>query len=66
MADGDYPALVETGAHGAAAVVPLRLARLDAIVNTSELIVHHEDVLRGDGAVGPRREVPERTARAAL
>ena len=28
--------------------------------------MHHEDALRGDGAVGPRREVPERTARAVV
>ena len=28
------------------------------------VVIHHEDALRGDGAVGPRREVPERTARA--
>ena len=66
LAEGDYAALVEQVRTGPPRWSPLRLPRLDAIVNTSELIVHHEDVLRGDGAVGPRREVPDRTARAAL
>ena len=40
--------------------------KVDALLNTTELVIHHEDALRGDGAVGPRREVPERTARAVL
>ena len=45
---------------------PMHIDRVDALLNTGELVIHHEDALRGDGAVGPRREVPERTARAVL
>ena len=66
MAAGDYRALVEQVRSGPPRWSPTHLAKVDALVNTSELLVHHEDALRGDGAVGPRREVPERTARAAL
>ena len=63
MAAGDYPALVEKVRSGPPWWSPMHLARVDALVNTAELVIHHEDALRGDGAVGPRREVPERTAR---
>lgn len=66
IAQGDWPRLVETVRTGPPWWSPVRLDRIDAIVNTVELVVHHEDALRGDGAVGPRREVPERTARAVL
>ena len=66
LANGDWARLVETVRTGPPRWSPARLDRVDAIVNTVEFVVHHEDVLRGDGAVGPRREVPERTARAAL
>jgi uncharacterized protein (TIGR03085 family) len=45
---------------------PTHLGRVDALLNTTELVIHHEDALRGDGAVGPRREVPERTQRAVM
>ena len=64
LAQGDWDRLVETVRTGPPVWSPARLDRIDAIVNTVELVVHHEDALRGDGAVGPRREVPERTARA--
>ena len=64
LAHGDWDQLVETIRTGPPLWSPARLDRIDAIVNTVELVVHHEDALRGDGAVGPRREVPERTTRA--
>jgi uncharacterized protein (TIGR03085 family) len=66
IAAGDYPALVEKVRSGPPWWSPMHLDRVDALLNTAELLIHHEDALRGDGAVGPRREVPERTARAAL
>lgn len=66
IAAGDWPALVDSIRSGPPRWSPTRIDRVDALVNTVELVVHHEDVLRGDGRVGPRREVPERTARAVL
>ena len=66
IAQGDWAQLVETIRTGPPWWSPARIDRVDAIFNTVELVVHHEDALRGDGAVGPRREVPERTARAVL
>ncbi len=66
LAGGDWAQLVETVRTGPPWWTPTHFAKVDALVNTSEFVVHHEDVLRGDGAVGPRREVPERTARAVL
>ena len=66
LARGDWAGLVDTVRTGPPRWSPVRLDRVDAVVNTAELVVHHEDVLRGDGEVGPRREVPERTERAVL
>jgi uncharacterized protein (TIGR03085 family) len=66
IAAGSWDELVETVRTGPPWWSPTRAERVDAAVNTLELVIHHEDVLRGDGAVGPRREVPERTARAVL
>ncbi len=66
IAGGDWAALVETVRSGPPWWTPMHFAKVDALVNTSEFVIHHEDVLRGDGAVGPRREVSERTARAVL
>ncbi len=66
IAGGDWAQLVETVRTGPPWWTPMHFAKVDALVNTSEFVIHHEDVLRGDGAVGPRREVPERTARAVL
>jgi uncharacterized protein (TIGR03085 family) len=66
IAQGDWERLVDTIRTGPPRWSPARLDRVDAIFNTVELVVHHEDALRGDGAVGPRREVPERTARAVV
>jgi len=66
LAAGDYTALVEKVRSGPPRWSPTHFARVDALFNTTELVIHHEDALRGDGAVGPRREVPERTSRATL
>ena len=66
IAAGSYPALVETVRSGPPWWAPTHLGRVDALLNTTELVIHHEDALRGDGAVGPRREVPERTQRAVM
>jgi uncharacterized protein (TIGR03085 family) len=66
VAMGDWEGLVHTVRSGPPRWSPARLDALDSLVNTVEMIVHLEDVLRGDGAVGPRREVPEQTARAAF
>ena len=66
IAGGDWAELVETVRTGPPWWTPMHFDKVDALVNTSEFVIHHEDVLRGDGAVGPRREVPERTARAVL
>jgi len=66
LAAGDYTALVEKVRSGPPRWSPTYVARVDALFNTTELVIHHEDALRGDGAVGPRREVPERTSRATL
>ena len=66
IAHGDWERLVDTIRTGPPRWSPARLDRVDAIFNTVELVVHHEDALRGDGAVGPRRDVPERTARAVV
>jgi uncharacterized protein (TIGR03085 family) len=66
LAAGDYTALVEKVRSGPPWWSPMHVGRVDALLNTTEYVVHHEDALRGDGAVGPRREVPPRTARAVL
>ena len=61
-----YPALVEQVRSGPPWWAPTRLDAVDAVLNTTELVIHHEDVLRGDGRPGPRREVPARTGRAVM
>lgn len=33
---------------------PLRLARVDAVVNGTEMFIHHEDIRRGSGEIRPR------------
>lgn len=43
---------------------PARLAPVDDLVNLVEFVVHHEDVLRGDGSRGPRRTLPPVVERA--
>ena len=66
LAAGDYTALVERVRSGPPRWSPTHFAKVDALFNTTELVIHHEDALRGDGAVGPRRQVPDRTSRATL
>ncbi|HYN30516.1 MAG TPA: TIGR03085 family metal-binding protein [Dermatophilaceae bacterium] len=56
--------LVEVVRAGPPAWSPTRLGRVDDLVNTIEMVVHHEDVLRGDGTPGPRRELPADLDRA--
>ncbi len=36
---------------------PTRVAPIDEVANLTEFFIHHEDVLRGDGQVGPQREI---------
>jgi uncharacterized protein (TIGR03085 family) len=43
---------------------PARAASVDNAVNLLELFIHHEDVLRGDEQVGPRREVSDHLSAA--
>jgi uncharacterized protein (TIGR03085 family) len=59
-----WPELVDLVRTGPPAWSPTRVAAVDDSVNFLELFVHHEDVLRGDGGVGPRRELTERQSRA--
>lgn len=51
-----WPELVEKVRSGPPAWHPTRLGAVDNAVNLAEMVVHHEDVLRGDGEVGPRRQ----------
>lgn len=48
-----WPELVERVRQGPPRWAPSRLARVDALMNTAEFLVHHEDVLRAD----PQRPV---------
>ncbi len=66
LAAGDWDQLVDTIRTGPPVWSPTRIPKIDALANTVEMVVHHEDALRGDGAIGPRREVPESTAKAVL
>lgn len=59
-----WPELVELVRSGPPVWSPVRLAPVDDAVNLVEYVVHHEDVLRGDEAVGPRRTVSLRESRA--
>ena len=36
---------------------PTRMPFVDEVVNLAEFFIHHEDVLRGEGQVGPQREL---------
>lgn len=51
-----WPALIDAVRSGPPSWHPAQLALIDNAVNLAEMVVHHEDVLRGDGAPGPRRE----------
>ncbi|MFW5471504.1 TIGR03085 family metal-binding protein [Knoellia sp. CPCC 206435] len=50
-----WPELVEAVRSGPPAWHPTRLPAVDNASNLAEMVVHHEDVLRGDGVPGPRR-----------
>lgn len=50
-----WPELVEAVRSGPPAWHPTRLPAVDDAVNLAEMLIHHEDVLRGDGVPGPRR-----------
>ncbi|WP_404382386.1 TIGR03085 family metal-binding protein [Knoellia locipacati] len=52
-----WPALIEAVRSGPPSWHPAQIALVDDAVNLAEMVIHHEDVLRGDGARGPRREV---------
>lgn len=56
--------LVDLVRSGPPAWSPTQNSRVDNAVNLVEFFIHHEDVLRGDEAVGPRRELTERESRA--
>jgi len=62
----DWLDLVRLVRTGPPAWSPTRIPAVDDVANTVEMIVHHEDLLRGDGEPGPRREVPPRLDRAAF
>ena len=51
-----WPDLVEAVRSGPPSWHPAQLALIDNAVNLAEMVIHHEDVLRGDGTPGPRRE----------
>ncbi|GAB3080996.1 TIGR03085 family metal-binding protein [Phycicoccus sp. Root563] len=59
-----WPELVDLVRSGPPAWSPVRLPRLDDAVNLVEFVIHHEDVLRGDEARGPRRTMSLREERA--
>ena len=52
-----WPDLVEAVRSGPPIWHPANLGIVDNAVNLAEMVIHHEDVLRGDGAPGPRRTV---------
>jgi uncharacterized protein (TIGR03085 family) len=54
-----WPELVHLVRGGPPPWSPARVASVDNAVNLLELFIHHEDVLRGDGRVGPRRQVSD-------
>lgn len=56
--------LVDLVREGPPAWSPARVPSIDDVVNFIEFFVHHEDVLRGDEQVGPRREVSAREQKA--
>ena len=47
--------LVQAVRSGPPSWHPTRVPAVDNAVNLAEMLVHHEDVLRGDGVPGPRR-----------
>jgi uncharacterized protein (TIGR03085 family) len=63
-ADGDWEQLVETVRQGPPALSPMRIERLDEVVNLGELFIHHEDVLRAQP--GAERRIIDVGLRRAL
>ena len=59
-----WPELVELVRSGPPKWSPAQFAGVDDAFNFIEYFIHHEDVLRGDEAVGPRRELCARESRA--
>ena len=47
LAYGDFQTLVGRVRQGPPALSPARIARIDEMVNGTELFIHHEDLLRG-------------------
>lgn len=59
-----WPELVSLVRSGPPVWSPARVPAVDNAVNFAELFIHHEDVLRGDESVGPRREVDAWTSKS--
>jgi uncharacterized protein (TIGR03085 family) len=59
-----WPELVELVRSGPPKWSPAQFAGVDDAFNFIEYFIHHEDVLRGDEGVGPRRELTARESRA--
>jgi uncharacterized protein (TIGR03085 family) len=59
-----WPELVDLVRGGPPPWSPARVASVDNATNLLELFIHHEDVLRGDGQVGPRREISDHLSAA--
>ncbi|WP_256838327.1 TIGR03085 family metal-binding protein [Ornithinimicrobium faecis] len=51
---GQLVHLVRTGPP---AWSPTRMPFVDEVANLTEFFIHHEDILRGEGQVGPQREI---------
>ena len=49
--------LVHLVRTGPPAWSPTRMPLVDEVVNLTEFFIHHEDILRGEGQVGPQREI---------
>jgi uncharacterized protein (TIGR03085 family) len=56
-ADGDWARLIEEVRTGPPFWNPMSIPAIDEFTNLVEFVIHHEDVLRGDGTPGPRRVV---------
>jgi uncharacterized protein (TIGR03085 family) len=59
-----WPEVVDLVRGGPPPWSPARVASVDNAVNLLELFIHHEDVLRGDEQVGPRREISDHLSAA--
>jgi uncharacterized protein (TIGR03085 family) len=59
-----WPVLIDRVRSGPPKWSPAQFAGVDDAFNLIEYFIHHEDVLRGDGTVGPQRELSPRESRA--